>query len=316
MPAFAHTPYDGTSRPFSVGLNRLDLGDWIEPDARLVEALAEKERLWAQDRSTVFAAEPNTGDQQAKTRDLIVDHIKALFPEIYAKKKDAIAIKPADRLVDLGPPEEALAMASRLIHEDLCLLHRDEEGWRLVAAAVFFPSFWRLADKIGRPLADVHGPVPGYADTLARRVDRILDFMPTDQPLWRANWSLVPGPELHRPELTQDHAWAAAGGDPLTEVFVRVERQTIRRVPGVGDILFTIKVCMDPLGDLANQDEGPILARGLKAQLEALSEAQAAYKGVLGVRPALLDALEVLASAPLRLDDPDAEGPGSIPADA
>ena len=42
------------------------------------------------------------------------------------------------------------------------------------AAALCFPSRWRLQNKIGKPLSAVHAPVPHYADRLARPVDRFM----------------------------------------------------------------------------------------------------------------------------------------------
>lgn len=37
-----HTPYDGSSQPFTIGLQQLDLKDWIEVDENLLAYLAER----------------------------------------------------------------------------------------------------------------------------------------------------------------------------------------------------------------------------------------------------------------------------------
>ena len=36
------------------------------------------------------------------------------------------------------------------------------------------PSRWRLHEKLGKPLALVHGPVPFYGERLATPVDRFM----------------------------------------------------------------------------------------------------------------------------------------------
>ena len=40
-----YTPYDGTARPFTIGLMPLDSGRWIEPDDELERYIREKKRL-------------------------------------------------------------------------------------------------------------------------------------------------------------------------------------------------------------------------------------------------------------------------------
>ncbi|WP_292211382.1 hypothetical protein [Mesorhizobium sp.] len=44
----AHTPYDGSSKLFTIGLKPLDPANWIEVDGHLLPYLAEKRRLYAE----------------------------------------------------------------------------------------------------------------------------------------------------------------------------------------------------------------------------------------------------------------------------
>ena len=73
--------------------------------------------------------------------------------------------------------------------------------------------------------------------------------------------------------------------------FIRVERQTLRKLPDTGYILFTIKVLLDPLAALGRHPEGPRLAQGLRSQLQMLDTAQLAYKGLVESRDLLVEAL-------------------------
>ena len=45
----------------------------------------------------------------------------------------------------------------------------------MAAGVVCFPSHWSPSEKLGLPVAAIHGPVPRYADELRHRVDRFLD---------------------------------------------------------------------------------------------------------------------------------------------
>ncbi|TIU52784.1 MAG: DUF3445 domain-containing protein, partial [Mesorhizobium sp.] len=55
-----------------------------------------------------------------------------------------------------------LVQASLLVQEDLILMRRDESGWRLAAGSLCFPSSWSLLEKFGKPLQQIHAPVPGF----------------------------------------------------------------------------------------------------------------------------------------------------------
>ena len=69
------TPYDGSSKPFAIGLKPLDLDNWIEVDGELGELLAAKERLIAAIPGAVFAAEPGTEAAQAELLTLLAGHL-------------------------------------------------------------------------------------------------------------------------------------------------------------------------------------------------------------------------------------------------
>src|SRR4051794_11701829 len=156
-----HTPYDGSSRLFQIGLKPLALADWIDVDERLPAYLGEKDRLFAERPDEVFAAEPGTEAAQREVLELLAAHLPARFPEIYRRVGEAISVAP-DRLVPLAGNEPPLLTAARLVEDDLVLMRRGETGWRLAAASLSFPSSWSLREKFGRTIHEVHGPVPGF----------------------------------------------------------------------------------------------------------------------------------------------------------
>ncbi|WP_181706610.1 heme-dependent oxidative N-demethylase family protein [Chthonobacter rhizosphaerae] len=293
MPQFAHTPYDGSKKPFTIGLAPLDVSTWIEPDDHLPVHLAEKTRLYAERRDMVFAAEAGTEAAQREVFDALAAHLPARFPDVYRVEGGRLHVAPAGMSVPLRPEEPPILAASRVVQEDLVLMRRDERGWRLVAAALCFPSSWSLKEKFGRTLDEIHGPVPDYAGAMAARMNRIFDALKADIPVWRLNWSIYPDPELHHPESKQlPRDWFNA---PSAQAFIRVERQTLTRMPDSGDILFTIKVHVDPVADFARHPDGRSLAAGLRAQLLELDGPQLAYKSLAAHRDLLAARLQAIA---------------------
>lgn len=298
MTDFALTPYDGRVHPFTLGVKPLDPAAWIEPDGACAEHLREKWRLFEAGPAAVFRAEPHTRTAQLETLVLLLDHLKSHFPDLYDHRDGHVTIKPLGRTVAIEDYEHApLALAGLLVQEDLCLIEPGPAGHRLTAALLCFPSSWSLSEKIGKPLLAVHEPVPGYADDLSDRVERLFSRLPHGQILWRMNWSLDHGEELHRPVPDKPTGWLRCVNELLDVVFIRVERQTIRRLPQTGFILFTIKVHLDPLSALSTHPDRARLAGGLLAQLSAFTPQQTAYKGLTLIRDDLIRLLGRLAGS-------------------
>ncbi len=272
-------------RPFTIGIRPLALHEWIDADDQLGIYLDEKARLWAAHRAAVFAAEAGTEAAQAEVLAQLAEHLPAWFPALY--RRDGAAITVAGRRVDLDAPEPPLAIAASLVQEDLVLMRRGPEHWRLAAASLSFPSAWLLAEKFGRPMHEVHGPVPGFgAGTRnAMLIERMFDNLRPEAGMIRWNWSLFGDGRLFHPD---SHASGLRFGDGAASAWFRLERQTFRRLPVSGDVLFTIRIYLDPVAELARRPEGPAIAATLSEQLAALTPEQAGYKGLLAEREALL----------------------------
>lgn len=183
---------------------------------------------------------------------------------------------------------------------------------------------WRLRDKIGMSLDDIHisGTVPQCKDSclsdhlsftdrppidaveskLQLSMSRFLRRMPVDKPVVRNNYSfqVVAPPETADPLDPDELAWSrtmkgdedaaegvsgfrraevpgtdvdsseggnfsaacsdlANASEPVDPSLVRlrVERQTLRRLPKTGAIVFTIRVYLTPLEELVNEPDVP-----------------------------------------------------------
>ena len=283
-----HTPYDGSSKLFQIGLKPLDLNEWIDVDGLLPAYLDEKERLWAEHPDEVFVAEAGTEDAQAEVLELLAEHLPARFPDVYRRSGEAIEIVPASRSVALGD-SPALWTAARLVQEDVVLMRRGEADWRLAAGSLSFPSSWRLSEKFGRPIHEVHGPVPGFGAGTRNNelIARMFDHLQPRIPVIRWNWSIYNDAALYHPEDGGGHRRFGLG-ERAESVFLRAERQTLRKLPRSGDILFTIRIYVDPLETLERQPDAPKIAGALSDQLLALDPDQLAYKGLTKERDRLI----------------------------
>ncbi len=244
----------------AMGTRALDDGLFVV-DADFERDLALKEDLLATRHEEVFAALDTPAVHAASTEVLTLTR--------------SVRPQPADsRLAAHGSGLHPLDAAGRAVQEDLCVLVLRDGAPHLDAASLCFPSYWRLADKLGRPLADVHGPVPHYADELAAKVNGFLGRLAPGRMVWRRNWSIHDDPAYFLPIPTRPREVDAPDG-----LFLRSERQVLRRLESADAVLFTIRTQQVALAAVA---ERPDIARQLADAIAGWSPALASYKGEHG----------------------------------
>ncbi len=260
--AMRYQPFDG--RPFKqrIGIRPLDLAAWIEPDEEFESNLATKATLLAERHAEVFSALPYAMEASVEVDRLVAVHMSTYFPA---------------RSCEIDPDLHPLDRAGRRVQEDLCLMVQHDGELRLAAASLCFPGRWRLADKIGRPMLAIHEPVARYAEDIGRATDDLLSRLTVERPVWRLNWSLVDDPTLFQPG---GHGQTDAAPVDPEDLYLRVERQTLRRLPETGAILFTIRTYVRPLPDgvTAKHDR-----ERLADALEAMPDDVRTYKSLVAV---------------------------------
>ena len=86
--------------------------------------------------------------------DVIADNLATHHPDWFARDGNTLHNHLTGEDWNLAaPPRDPLELAGLLVQEDLCIVQNDDNAPVLTAAVLCFPSRWRLAEKIGRPLA-------------------------------------------------------------------------------------------------------------------------------------------------------------------
>lgn len=247
------------------GMYALPPADWIEIDAAYAAQMAYRERIVAEEGTDAIDALAEAGPAVAELAETVTAHLLDRYPDRFARGEGGL--RRADGVV----VEETgdVGFLARVVQEDLCLLSRDAgaDEHRLIAATLCFPSHWRLQDKLGKPLRAIHAPVPNYEHELAPRVERLHQALAEERPLQRLNYTVQGVDELRlddrvygRPE-SQSH-------------YLRVERQTLRRLPRTGAVVFGIKTYVTPVEDLPRE-----ALSALADKLGAMLADERAYKG-------------------------------------
>jgi hypothetical protein len=260
-------PFEGGPFALRMGVRSLDLDDWIDVDPERLDAeLGLKRELLATSFDDVVALVDRTDVQDAS----------AELDELVAGWWSQRPHQPPEPDADLDP----VVRAALRTQEDWCVLAPLERDGPpvLVAACVCFPTRWILGEKLGLPIGAIHAPVACYHAQIGSSVDRFVERLRPGRPVWRANWNLVDDPALPQGYLPDPWRRLAASAEAVADhVYLRVERQTLRRLPRTGAVAFGIRVHQRPVRELAGRPAD--LARLLDA-VEALPPDTFRYKGL------------------------------------
>ncbi len=190
------------------------------------------------------------------------------------------------------PPEQAAGE----VEPDWVVLSGDaERSHPVIGGAVIFPSHWALEDKIGKPMHEVHAPVPGLQSSIGAQISTFLSRLTPNTPRERDNWGLSADPSLNlHPALPHRHLDMHA---TLEQTWLRLEQQFLARLPITNAILFGIRVTNHRLDQLAPH---PGVAQRLARILATMSDEFAHYKGLHTARESLVAALTKAGAASTR----------------
>jgi len=205
-------------------------------------------------------------------------------------------------------PYEPLEYITRQAQGDFTLQDQRDNNLFIDGGMVTTQADWSLEFNVGMTFHEWHGPVPLAHDLNV--FDRALQYLMRLQygkPVRRLNWTMTVNPRLD----TSPENYPIWGPDRATitpqnvgkKLHLRVELQTLFRLPRSNAILFGIRAYLASLEELARV---PKWGRRLHRVLRDLHPELAGYKGLIRYREAAIDYLA-------RFDDGEATGPGIAP---
>ncbi len=259
---------------FHMGLRRGRAAEFFQPTVRH-DALVEERTHWLRNEPQTYSA--------------FLPESEALLDECIALASDWRSLTPEQQasVTALGAPRERGLRFGEIWEPDFLLLRADAaERFQLVGGCVCFPSSWSLAEKIGKPLEFIHGPVPGLNAQLGRSIDSFLAKLTPGTAWLRHNWGLSRSQELNqhpsRPLPRLDDSVT------LTEVSLRVEQQVLVALPASGGVLFGIRITMHSLAEVRRD---VTTAERLARALRTMPAEVAAYKGLVTARARVAELL-------------------------
>lgn len=300
-----YRPYRWAAADFQLGLRPIRPENWILIGAGHAEMMRQKRERLERHRPLYYRTLPDSLPAQRELRERVTAHLVADHPGYFNKSGSVVRSLLTGQTLDLGDDAtEPLLQVSYLIEEDFMLL--DEAGGvlRITAASNAYSSSGRLAASVGHGMAWAHAPVPHLTDKLGGKINRILGSIHAATPCERFNWQITPIATVFFPHDDPHAANAAAMHEVLAELcrdptragellWLRVERQTLMRLPDSNAVAFSLHTYSDPLSSVLSDVES---VRAIVALLNNYSEERWKYSEMHIVREPLMIWLEAAAN--------------------
>ncbi|KAF5393921.1 hypothetical protein D9757_000375 [Collybiopsis confluens] len=231
------TPY----RPFkwgphytTMGIRDMPWDEWIELDNQMQSFYyIKKHRIATRGNKVVKILPDRPGIVRSARHSAIElvhelsDYMSKRFPDAFTVKRAAsghilsINLVLVGETLDLPPPlapkgstkmrevsipeaEEAMRVAAMLTQDDLILMVEGFDGrYYFQGGAVCVSGFWRMRDKIGLTLDEIHiqGHVPQYEEKLQQSMDRYFRRLAVEKPISRVTYffQVIPQKSVRAP---------------------------------------------------------------------------------------------------------------------
>lgn len=268
------------STKMAMGLKRLDESNWLTLDSAYLPEHFLRCHLLCTKRPQVLQTLPGSEAACQEVLSLVVTFLSSRFPQHFtltttSLEGPAIHNHLTNEIFPIGQQNcpNPLEIAAKLSMEDFNILVKNQETgeYELKASATLFPAGWKLQERIGTSMANLHRPVPGWKEKLGGSVNRYFDhlspktcmertnlFIQTTSDLFQDSPEVVSSDEVIRPE----------------RLMVRRERQTFMRLVKSGAVLFTVRTYMTLLVELGAEE-----LRALKSQVLGWEDEIRVYKG-------------------------------------
>jgi hypothetical protein len=118
--------------------------------------------------------DPSAFDGAIELLEEFCSYLPERYPSLYKRTPvgmDNLITGETFNIVERPLYEDPMQMAARMVQDDLAIMFEKEDGqYYLLAGSILLAGFWKLEDKLGMPLSEIHtsGDVPGYKEKLEK----------------------------------------------------------------------------------------------------------------------------------------------------
>ncbi|KAH8125892.1 hypothetical protein FP744_10009168 [Trichoderma asperellum] len=278
-------------RPFltmphvSMGIKKMSRNEWIRIDRGYMNRIKERQMVMREHAADAIGTSDIVNPAIAELYEAImINHLPYRFPTIFRVEGTRLLNLVTGKSHSINLQElshaEMLQNLGESVEEDFYIMCPDEEGEiRLQGYIACFPGGFLSRAKVGMSMREIHQPVPGYAERIGKGADRHLQRLAPGNYIERMNWSLqVDGSDLFR--LDGNNYYPGLGEEipeeeqrvDLSTSYLRVEHQTLNRLPKSLAVIFCVRSYLTSLEDIRNEGNGPSLLSAIKSMPEKLGD--------------------------------------------
>ncbi|KAG6854946.1 hypothetical protein C0991_009769 [Blastosporella zonata] len=287
-------------RPFrweyyqNMALKKMEPDWWLELESTYRERIAQRQQLYATHGRAILDALPGSQLACKELLEMVIVFLCARYPNQFQMNwrsglfhNHVLGISSNTRTVD------PLKFLLDNVPEDFLITQQDEEtGLYVLRAGVSCSAIgWRLQEKMGKPLHEIHQSVPDYMEKMRVSMDRYFSKMTCDKPIQRGSWDFEIGQLLYAQpgDPHYDMRGVQQPGLDVEDIYLRVDWQTLRRLPKSRAIIFNFKALFTPVTQFQKEPYIPkLVAKVLRDGKKAFKE----YKSTYHVEHKLLPALD------------------------
>ncbi|KAJ7168158.1 hypothetical protein C8R43DRAFT_1094745 [Mycena crocata] len=289
-------------RPFrweyhqTMSLKTMDPDRWIELESTYRTRIHQRTQLYIKHGKKIVDWLPGSEGACRELMEMVIQFVCARYPRQFSYASGVFY----NNILDLSSDTRAvhpLLVLLQHIPEDFLITQEDNKtGLYAFRAGVSCSSVgWNVSTKLGLNLQQIHVPVPDYKEKMEFSMDRLRYFskMPTNKPIQRGSWSIEVGQPLFLQEddtaYTISREPGAAPDLEISEIHLRVDWQTLRRLPRSRAIVFNFKALFTPIEEFRSE---PYVPRLLLKILQESKPSFLKYKAFAHVERKVLPALE------------------------
>ncbi|KAJ8127212.1 hypothetical protein O1611_g6424 [Lasiodiplodia mahajangana] len=244
-------------------LTKLEPDWWIELESTYKGRIAQRKELYAKHGSAVLQWLPGSELACKELMEIAIQFVCGRYPQYFSLSEDRLWLENKILGVRANIREKhPLLILLDHIPEDFAITLRDPDtGYYVFRAGIICSALgWNVASKIGLKLHEIHQPIPDY-HKMQFSMDRFFSKMPTNKPIQRGSWGLEVDQPLYMPPGDSHEAYRDFQDKSLTRsrLHLRVDWQTLRRMPLSGGIVFNFKALFTPIEEFRDEPYVPSL---------------------------------------------------------
>lgn len=277
-----------------IALHRMEPDWWLELESTYADRISQRQELFRKHGKTVLQALPGSELATRELMEMCLQFVCARYPQHFSLDVDTMTFHNGilGTTANLKIEEPLHVLLNHIPEDFACMIRDPETGIYSFRAGIICSSLgWNVGSKIGLKLHEIHAPIPDYREKMQRSMDRYFAKMPTDKPIQRGSWGLEIDEPLFMPP-GDPHEVLREAQDPthtIDRCNLRVDWQTLRRLPLSGSIVFNFKALFTPVTEF--RDEPYIPSLMLKVLKEGKKELMQ-YKSTWHTEHVVIPAME------------------------